>query len=231
MAGGPQGDRRKEPRVGLRVPVRAKGRGPDGVTWEEMTTSEDASMGGISFPLHHPVQVGQALHLSVPLPKRLRRYDLTDPSYHVYGLVRSVGAGTPARVGLLFLGKHPPRGETSLPSRLFLLPNDPLPQERRVFPRVPSSLGLKLRRASASGAAPAEEQTSAENLSKWGALVRTSLPVAKGEMLEVEDLTGTFHTRAEIRNVAIGPDGHPRLNLLFLDHPVPEEFLPVGPKA
>jgi hypothetical protein len=231
MVGGTRQDRRKETRVGLRVPVRAQGRGADGVTWAEMTLSEDASMGGISFPLHHPVRVGQALHLSMPLPKRLRRYDLTDPSYRIYGLVRNVGTGTPPRVGLLFLGKHPPRGETSLPSGLFLLPNDPMPEERRALPRVESRLGLKLRRTGASGATPAEEQTRAEDLSKWGARVRTSLPVAKGEIVEVEDLAGTFRTRAEIRNVSIGPDGHPRLNLLFLDHPLPGELLPAGPEA
>jgi hypothetical protein len=221
-------DRRKEARIALHVPVKVRGRGGDGVTWEEMTNSEDASMAGISFRLRQPVRIGQALHLSTPLPKRLRRHDLTDQSYHVYGLVRSVGAGTPARVGLLFLGKHPPRGETSLPSGIFLMPSDPSPEERRRFPRMEARLGLKVRRTSAPGVF-AEEKTYAENLSKWGALVKTSLPVAKGEMVEVEDLEGTFHTRAEIRNVSIGADGQPRLNLLFLDHPVPEGLLPAEP--
>jgi hypothetical protein len=193
-----------------------------------MTNSDDASMAGISLRLRHPVRIGQALHLSTPLPKRLRRHDLTDQSYHVYGLVRSVGAGTPARVGLMFLGKQPPRGETSLPSGIFLMPSDPTPDERRRFPRMESRVGLKLRRTSTPGMFT-EEKTYAENLSKWGALVKTSLPVAKGEMVEVEDLQGTFHTRAEIRNVSIGADGQPRLNLLFLDHPMPEGLLPGEP--
>jgi hypothetical protein len=221
-------DRRREARIALHVPVKVQGRGGDGVTWEEMTNSEDASMAGISVRLRQHVRIGQALHLSMPLPKRLRRHDLTDPSYHIYGLVRSVGAGTPARVGLMFLGKQPPRGESSLPSGLFLMPSDPTPDDRRRFPRIESRLGLKLRRTSAPGVF-AEEQTYAENLSKWGALVKTSLPVAKGEMVEIEDLQGTFHTRAEIRNVSIGADGQPRLNLLFLDHPTPEGLLPAEP--
>jgi hypothetical protein len=226
MVEGKRPERRKEARIALRVPVRVQGRGGDGATWEEMTSSEDASLAGISFRLRQFVQIGQALHLSMPLPKRLRRHDLTDPSYHVYGLVRSVGTGTPSRVGLVFLGKYPPRGETSLPSGLFLMPDDPRPDERRRFPRTESRVGLKLRRTSVPGS---EEQTYAENLSKWGALVKTSLPVAKGEMVEVEDLKGTFHTRAEIRNVSIGADGQPRLNLLFLDHPTPEGLLPPEP--
>jgi hypothetical protein len=228
MVEGKRPDRRKEARIALHVPVKVQGRGGDGVTWEEMTNSDDASMAGISLRLRHPVRIGQALHLSTPLPKRLRRHDLTDQSYHVYGLVRSVGAGTPARVGLMFLGKHPPRGETSLPSGIFLMPSDPTPDERRRFPRMESRVGLKLRRTSTPGMFT-EEKTYAENLSKWGALVKTSLPVAKGEMVEVEDLQGTFHTRAEIRNVSIGADGQPRLNLLFLDHPMPEGLLPGEP--
>jgi hypothetical protein len=228
MVEGKRPERRKQARMALHVPVRVQGRKGDGETWEEMTSSEDASLAGISFCLRQPVRIGQALHLSMPLPKRMRQYDLTDPSYHVYALVRSVGTGTPSRVGLMFLGKHPPRGETSLPSGLFLMPNDPRPDERRRFPRTESRLGLKLRRTSVPGA-PSEEQTYAENLSKWGALVKTSLPVAKGEMVEVEDLKGTFHTRAEIRNVSIGADGQPRLNLLFLDHPTPEGLLPEEP--
>ncbi|HKC13231.1 MAG TPA: PilZ domain-containing protein [Vicinamibacteria bacterium] len=228
MVEGKRPERRKEARIALHVPVKVQGRGGDGATWEEMTSSEDASMAGISFRLRRAVRIGHALHLALPLPKRLRRYDLTDPSYHVYALVRSVGPGTPSRVGLIFLGKHPPRGETSLPSGLFLMPNDPRPDERRRFPRAESRLGLKLRRTSVPGTL-LEEQTYAENLSKWGALVKTSLPVAKGEMVEIEDLKGTFHTRAEIRNVSIGADGQPRLNLLFLDHPTPDGLLPPEP--
>ena len=215
----------------LHVPVRVQGRQPDGATWDEMTTSDDASASGISMRLRHLVQIGQALHLSMPFPKRLRRHDLTDPSYRIYGLVRNVSPGDPHRVGVMFLGKHPPRGENALPSGLFLLPSDPKPEERRRFPRMESGLGLRLRRTGGGPGTGGEEETQAENLSKWGALVRTSLPVAKGEMVEVEDLGGRFRSRAEIRNVSIGADGHPRLNLLFLDQPVPDELLPPAPPA
>ena len=95
-----------------------------------------------------------------------------------------------------------------------------------IVPRVGSGLGLKLERLDVAAGALASEQTVAENLSKWGASVRTSLPVAKGEMVRVEELGGAFRTRAEIRSVSIGPDGSPRLNLLFLDEPTPERLLP-----
>jgi hypothetical protein len=48
----------------------------------------------------------------------------------------------------------------------------------------------------------------------------------KGAILQVEEIDGEFKTRAEVRNVSIGADGQPRLNLLFLDAPTPERLLP-----
>jgi hypothetical protein len=69
------------------------------------------------------------------------------------------------------------------------------------------------------------EQTVAEDLSKSGARVPTGLPVAKGDILWVEEAGGTFKTRAEVRNVFIGKDGVPRLNLRFLDHKIPDRLI------
>lgn len=42
----------------------------------------------------------------------------------------------------------------------------------------------------------------------------------------VEEIGGDFRTPTELRNVSIGADGHPRLNLLFLDSHTPERPLP-----
>jgi hypothetical protein len=50
--------------------------------------------------------------------------------------------------------------------------------------------------------------------------------VFKGVTLTVEEVGGGFKTRAEVRNVAIGEDGQPRLSLLFIDDSVPERLLP-----
>jgi hypothetical protein len=45
-------------------------------------------------------------------------------------------------------------------------------------------------------------------------------------MVRIEEVGGDYKTRAEVRNVSIGADNHPRLNLLFLDEPAPERLLP-----
>jgi hypothetical protein len=222
-------ERRKHRRVPMKLPVRVQGRDADGTTWEEMATCEDASAGGVGLRLNRTVVVGQVLHLSLPLPQRFRQHDLTDPSYRVYSLARHVlplpGGGH--RVGVLFLGKHPPRGAESLPGGLFLMPGDPTPIERRRFARHVARLSLRLEAENAPGGVAVEERTVTDDVSLWGAQVRArTLPVVKGAILHVQEIDGDFKTRAEVRNISIGPEGHPRLNLLFLDSPAPERMLP-----
>jgi hypothetical protein len=213
----------------MKLPVRVQGRDADGTTWEEMSACEDASAGGVALRLARTVVLGQVLHLSLPLPQIFRQYDLTDPSYRVYTLVRNVRP-TPdggVRIGVLFLGKHPPRGAHALPGELFLMPGDPTPVERRKFRRQMARLNLRLEAENAPGGIAVEEKTVTEDVSQWGAQVRAStLPVVKGAVLQVEEIDGDFKTRAEVRNISIGPDGHPRLSLLFLDAPTPERLLP-----
>jgi hypothetical protein len=213
----------------MRFPVRVQGRDSDGTTWEEMSSCEDASAGGVGLKLTRPVVLGQVLHLSMPLPQRFRQYDLTDPSYRIYTLVRNVrpAPGGGMRVGLLFLGKHPPRGAESRPGELFLMPGDPTPVERRRFQRILARLSLRLEAEHAPGGVAMEEKAVAEDVSLRGAQVRAStLPVVRGAILQVEEIGGDFKTRAEVRNISIGQDGHPRLHLLFLDAAAPERMLP-----
>jgi hypothetical protein len=230
MAQGSGGaERRKHRRVPMKLPARVQGRATDGTTWEEMSSCEDASAGGVGLRLNHPVVLGQVLHLSMPLPQHFRQHDLTDPSYRVYALVRNVRP-SPAggsRVGLLFLGKHPPRGTGERPAELILLPGDPKPVERRRHQRVLARLSLRLAAEHAPGGVAMEEKTVAEDVSLRGAQVKAStLPVQKGAILQVEEIGGDFKTRAEVRSITIGQDGHPRLHLLFLDAPAPERMLP-----
>ena len=129
----------------MRLPVRIQGRCADGSVLDELTACEDASGGGLSLHLRHPVRQGQLLHLSLPLPPHFRQYDLTDHSYRVYALVRSVvrSGEEGARVGLLFYGRTPPQGEAALPTGLFLMPGDSGSTELRRHHGVPLTLRKK----------------------------------------------------------------------------------------
>jgi hypothetical protein len=222
-------ERRRQERVSLKVPVRVQACEPGGKPWEAVARSVDVSPGGLSLHLDRPTRVGQVLHLSLALPPKLRRYDLTDPSYRVYGLVRHLArdADGGCRIGALFLGRQPLPESDALPIDLFRMPGDPAPVERRVHPRYVVRLALLLETEPGSGAAPARERAIAEEIGAWGALVRcATLPVDRGARLRVEEPDGHFRTRAEVRGSRLGDDGLRRLNLEFLDGPVPERLLP-----
>jgi hypothetical protein len=267
-------ERRRSTRLGLVLPVRVQGFLPDGGTWDEMANTDDISAGGASFTLTRSIELGQVLHLSMNLPKRLRQYDLNDASYRVYALVRGLSRkGEQTRVGVMFFGKFPPRGFHEKPSARFLLPSDsqpgmspplmpqtgetpldsvpapgppppepapppaapasePAPKgsgaERRVHRRVDIFVNFTLQQVDEWGAVLQEELTVADNISKGGARVMTSLTFAKGDVILLQEAGGGFATRAEIRDIRKGPDGIPRLHLKFLDRPTPDRMLKQG---
>jgi len=128
----------------------------------------------------------------------------------------------------MFLGKTPPRGYEKNPTGRYLLSEDPGPgtrTERRAHERHEMHYNLRLSR---QGEGAEKEFTVAENLSKGGARVLTTLPVVKGEIIIVEEMAGPFRSRAEIRNIYIGKDKVPRLNLRFLDAEAPDRLIAGG---
>jgi hypothetical protein len=208
----------------MRLPVRVRGREANGTAWEEVTSCLDVCQGGVGIVMTRPVSTGQVLHLSVPLPMRYRQYDLVESSYRVYALVRNTGPSAGgSRVGVVFLGRHQPRGGDPLPSELYLMPGERLPRHPRPLP----SLRLRLDAEQAPGGVAQEEETVAEHLAPRTALVKlTRLPVSRGSVLGVEEVDGAFRSRAEVSSISIGADGQPRLGLRLLDAPVPDRLLP-----
>ena len=99
-----------------------------------------------------------------------------------------------------------------------------MPAERRQHSRFQVFLHLKIQRAQTGSQPAEEEQTVAENLSRRGARVMTSMKVQRGEFLTVQEAGGSFRTRAEVRSVSIGRDGVSRLGLRF-EREVPERLI------
>jgi hypothetical protein len=199
------------------VNVRGHARGSP---WEETTTTADVCSGGVALHLGRPMVLGQVVHLSLPLPEIFRRYDMTSPRYRVWALVRyASAAGPPFRIGLMFLGRNPPRGHEENPDGLFFLPSDPQPAWAvdRAHPRYELTLTVRLRRLDESREGPAEEVTITEDVSLGGARVRTTLPVGKGELVRVAEVDGPFQASAVVQNAATGADKVRRLHLQFMD--------------
>jgi len=310
-------ERRKNPRLGLAIPVRIQGFVADGTTWDEMTTTLDVSSGGACFPLTREAELGQVLLLTLALPKRLRQYDITDASYRVYTLVRSVRRrGDKPRVGVMFFGKYPPRGFHERPAARYLLPSDsivnaPAPQGLRtgqtpyegtpavgmpgpedppldtmvgggagagspvppddsasrytppamtapstipksragVQPPVPGASGPEFQATSAVpkdrrasprtdlfvnftiqlvdewGVVLQEELTVADNISRGGARVMTTLTFQVGDTVLLQEASGGFATRAEVRGISNAQPTIDRLHLQFIDRQAPDRML------
>ena len=211
--------------MSLSLPVRIQGQYPDGEPWEEMTTTSNASFGGASVGLRRVVLRGQALHLSLPLPKRFRTHDFSAPHYRVYAVVCSVKAN--GEVGMRFLGKEPPGGYARNGAGLFLTPPTAAaaagPSERRAGPRRDGIFFFVLKPITDGGRR--DETTVADNIGAGGARVKTTQPFAQGEIVEVEEPGGSFRTRAAVRHAYVGPDAVGRLNLMFLDEQAPDRLL------
>jgi len=269
------------------MPVRVTGWEADGSTWEEMTTTDDLSLGGAGFLVKRDAELGQVLFLILPMPKRLRQYDLNDASYRVYALVRGIRHQHDGhRVGVMFFGKFPPRGFHERPAARFLLPSDtitgmpagmvrsefpsvggdrPLPpaptagssssptpaagsavarparpatgsipavvpdaphgRERRQHDRFNLFINFTLQYVDEWGAVLQEELTVADNVSKGGAHVMTTLDFGVGDVVLLQEAGGGFATRAEVRALGTGQDGIGRLHLKFLDRQAPDRLL------
>ncbi len=216
--------RRSEDRAPLSIPVRIMGFNVDGTPWEEMTASVDLSKRGVSCSLKHKIVRGNVVLMTCAMPKPYRTHDLNEASYRVYALVRSVATDKNGgcRVGMLFLGKNPPRDYSKQPGGVYLMPGD-APPDRRRQPRYTVFVTLRLTRLQNGGTE--KELTVAEDFGPGGARVPTSLPVSKGEVVLIEEVGGDFSTQAEVRNTFVGQDKVARLNLKFLDGPVPARLL------
>jgi len=195
--------------VGLRV--RVGGFTAAGSAWEETTSCVDVSFAGVALTLSQPLESGQVLRLSLPMPRELRRYDVDVEDYQTYGLVRYVAVGPkPARVGVMFLGRTAPSGYVSSPGGIFLLPST----TAREFRRYEVQLRVRLRRIEAPGAVDSEAEIL--NIGQGGAMIRTALAVPPQEVVFIEQPGGVLRTGARVQGVGVAEDGRARLQVRFL---------------
>ncbi len=122
----------------------------------------------------------------------------------------------------------PTEAPPATPSSPAPAPPSSSPGERRSHRRVDIFVNFTIQQVDEFGAVLQEELTVADNISKGGARVMTSLDFMKGDTILIQEAGGGWATRAEIRDVRKGPDGIPRLHLKFLDRQTPERLLKQG---
>jgi len=227
---------RRGTRLPLRLPVRVFCKESNEYYWTEQSRLIDVSPFGAGFSLTRPVEVGRLIHLTVPLPLKLRCYDHTEPMYSVWGLVRHATAmptalaqdATLFRVGVGFIGKEPPRSYQEDPTlnyeplpikrgdnSMWRLRQRPFPKQRRET-RLIIPLEVLVETLDENGNPAMREQTVTETISSLGTCIPTSLDVGVGRILKISSPRDQVSIFAVIRSREVAPNGIARLGLEFI---------------
>jgi len=241
-------DTRRINRVSLTLPVRIEARVNQTVSWNEITRLSDVSAFGAGFTLKRPVKRGRLVQMTIPLPRKLRCYDFTEPQYKVWGLVRSsvskndstAGAETYA-VGVAFIGRHPPKSFLDDPAKLYEISHrddgqlwhvvdapdsrdeSHLPKHLRRHTRFPLPTNIVIETLDEEGNPTASESTVTENISLSGAAVFSMMKVEKGAFVRVKSEQYKVSIISVVRGKHLGSDHIPRLHLEFIDRFFPLE--------
>jgi len=207
--------------------------------WTEQTRLVDVTQFGAGFILTRPVDVGRLIHLSIPMPAKLRCYDHNEATYEVWSLVRhaSVMRSEPNqpvqfRIGVAFVGKEPPPSYEDPTLRYEPVPvkvgqntrwklsRRPVIKERRE-PRLVIPLEVLVETLDESGNTSMQEYTVTQTISTLGTCVPTSLNVEVGQVLRISSPNDRVSTFAAVRSRETSEDGITRLGLEFIGSPWP----------
>lgn len=107
----------------------------------------------------------------------------------------------------------------------------PAGERRKRDTRLDIFVNFVLRRTGTLGTVLQEERTIAENISRGGARVMTTMSsLTPGDFVYLEEVGGVYKTRAEVRGSYVGKDGIRRLNLQ-LETPAPDYLVHVDESA
>ncbi|MGI8640486.1 MAG: PilZ domain-containing protein [Pyrinomonadaceae bacterium] len=242
-----ESESRRIQRISLTLPIRVESHINESTSWNEVTRLNDVSAFGAGFNLHRPVKRGRLLQMTIPMPRKLRSYDFTEPQYKVWGLVRSCitkrnsSAPETYAIGTAFIGKHPPKNYYDDPAMLFDIShrNDgslwqvinaqskpdesTLPKELRRHSRYSIPANIIVEIIDVDGNITASEPTVTENLSLSGAALFTTLAVEVGSFVRVKSDQYNVSIISVVRGRRIGQDGVPRLHVEFVDRFFPLE--------
>ena len=227
-------------RIGLKLPVRVRGRDSVDEEWTEMSRLVDVTSYGARLSLKRPTEPGRLLHLALAMPPKLRCFDHVEAQYRVWSLVRSMklleaGAGALVEIGVAFIGKHPPRSYASDPTRRYEMAqshlrsglwsvkeesdeviSEVLVTDKRQESRHTIPIEVLIEVFGANGELSQGERTVTENISRQGAAVFTTLDVTPGHFVRVTSEQYATSRLATVRGRRAGPDGIPRLHLEFV---------------
>jgi hypothetical protein len=229
--------KRQHQRIPLALPFRVRCKESLEYEWTEMSRLIDITQAGAGFTLTRPAEPGRLLHLTLPLPIRLRCFDHAEAQYCVWTVVRHIAVIQGAqgqvaslfRAGVAFVGKRPPQSYEQDPTtRYDLLPFDRGQSEmwrvkertinnQRRETRLIIPLDVLIEAFDEKGNISMEENTVTENLTTRGTSVFTTWDIEIGRILRVTSVRDAFSVLAVVRGREVGSDGVNRLGLEFLN--------------
>ncbi|MEP7212415.1 MAG: PilZ domain-containing protein [Acidobacteriota bacterium] len=211
--------------------------------WKEVADIISVSASGAGFFLARPCEVGRLVNLMMPLPAHLRSYDHDKELYRVWGLVQhcyevSNESGKGFQVGVAFVGKDSPASYKKDPNTSYRISGmgpDGLwkvTETKGVFKkrrdmRYWTTVELYLALVDSKKDAVSGERTIAENISRSGAAVLTTLDVNVGDRVKFISEKYDFSGLAVVCNCQESDDKRKRLHLQFVEAVFPVNRLAV----
>ncbi|HEY6333570.1 MAG TPA: PilZ domain-containing protein [Blastocatellia bacterium] len=217
-------NRRRYERFELCVPVVMAGHDRINGKWDEESETLDVSKSGARLSTNLTLRHGSVVHLSLPLPIRLRAHGFVEPIYKVYAIARRVGPseGGPRTLGLEFLGENPPAGYLERPWAAYRTGSWD-GAERRREARDERSEVVTVRYLDKTRTPFRQEIALTENISLGGAMIYVKGAPPEVEFIRLANLTRSFESVARICDRYIGSDALERISLQFLERKWPPE--------
>ena len=229
---------RRHVREELPLPVRVECRESEDHEWEELTHLLDVAPFGARLRIARPTEPGRLLHLTLPMPRRLRCYDHEQEQYRVWSVVRhckplpSTDDKPPQfEIGVAFIGKDCPATHETDPGQRYeiaagLTETDlwrpaPASSNQRSEIRHDIADDVVIEIYGPDGRVYERETTKTENISRHGMAVLTNLNIARGRYIRVRSAQYRIAVIAAVRRLASIGDGRKRLHLEFVDQQWP----------
>jgi len=238
---------RRHQREELPLPVRVECRESEDHEWEELTHILDVAPFGARLRIACPTEPGRLLHLTLPMPRRLRCYDHDQEQYRVWSVVRHCKPLPSAddqlphfEIGVAFIGKDCPATHETDPAERYEItagftetdlwrvgegpsPDDPRPasSNQRSETRHGIEDDVVIEVYGPDGRVHERETTKTENISRHGMAVFTNLNIARGRYIRVRSAQYRIAIIAAVRRLASFGDGRKRLHLEFVDQQWP----------
>ena len=225
--------------MSLNAVVKGKGKGDR--QWREVADLISVSATGSSFNLARRCEPGTLVSLMVPLPAYLRCYDHDKEFYRVWGLIQhcepmSAKSTSSFHVGVAFIGKEPPVSYKANPRQhyrisgvnedgMWQVTESKTPFKKRAEVRFWRSIELYLALIDTKSGLAGGERTVAENVSRSGAAVFTTMDVGVGDRVKFISAEYDFSGLAVVCNRQVGDDDRIRLHLKFVENTFPVEIL------